>query len=566
VTDFHSESELPAENRFTLFLNPLVSSGALSGAARCRRHAVGGLMENQDGLGLNGLEAQGTILQPGRNCWRLEAADRLALLLDSAEYFAALKAALLRARRSIWILAWTFDPLTRLSPDVVTKSRDPEHADRLGLVLRRLTALNPGLDVRILAWDMPPPIAASLLFAPQRGQAFFADSPVKFRLDNSVPMSASQHQKAVIIDGRIVFISGGDMGPDRWDTCHHADHDPRRRLPNGRRYPARHEVSMLVEGHAALAMADHFAERWRVATNEPLSAFPPEAESPWPPEVRADLTHQKLAIARTVAPWKGRPGAFENLRLHLDAIAEARDLIFLENQYLTSPLVVEALAMRLLEPNGPEIVTVGPAESPSYFDQLTMDSARVAAIERLRQVDPGGRFHAFTPHTPGGGPVIVHSKVSIIDDRLLRIGSANLNNRSTGLDSELDVAFEAQPGEAGAVCRTAIAAFRNRLIGHYMERSAAEVAAAEAEAGSLGAGVRKLDTTIPARLPFAECKEPGPFARFVAKWHLGDPTTPQDAWNPWNRRKRLRDDLARLVLEDEADDSHASQLALGAKA
>ncbi len=507
------------------------------------------------------------ILQPGRNCWRLEPVDRLTLLLDNADYFSALKAALTLARRSIWILAWTFDPLARLAPDTVSKSRDPEQTDRLGFLLRRLAALNPGLDVRILAWDMPLPIAASLLFAPQRGQAFFADSKVRFRLDNSVPMSASQHQKAVIIDGRIAFVSGGDMGPDRWDTCHHADHDPRRRLPNGRRYPARHEVSMMVEGAAVLALADHFCERWRVATNEPLTPFPPEAETPWPPEVASHIVKQTLAICRTAAPWKGRPGAFENLRLHLDAIGAARRLIFLENQYLTSPLIVEALAMRLLEPGGPEIVTIGPAESPSYFDQLTMDSARVAAIDRLREVDPGGRFHAFTPHTPGGEPVIVHSKVSIIDDRLLRIGSANLNNRSTGLDSELDVAFEAAAGEEGAACRVAIAAFRSRLVGHYMEREGAEVAAMEAETGSLGAAVRALDTANPARLPFAECKNPGPFARFVARWHLGDPTTPQDAWNPWNRRERLRKDMAQLLLDEPGHETRkASQLVAGAGA
>lgn len=509
-------------------------------------------------------DTSGPILQPGRNCWRQETVDRLVMLLDNADYFAALKSALERAKRSIWILAWTFDPLARLSPDTVSKSRDPQQTDRLGFLLRRLAALNPGLDIRILAWDMPPPIAASLLFAPQRAQAFFMNSKVKFRLDNSLPMSGCHHQKCVVIDGRIAFVSGGDMGPDRWDTCHHADHDPRRRLPNGKRYPARHEVSMLVEGPAALALSDLFCERWTTATGEPLTPFPPELESPWPPEVASHMVRQKLAIARTLAPWKGRTGAYENLRLHLDAIAGARDLIFLENQYLTSPLIVEALAMRLLEPEGPEIVTIGPAESPSYFDQLTMDSARVAAIERLREVDPGGRFHAFTPHTPGGLPVIIHSKVSIMDDRLLRIGSANLNNRSTGLDSELDVAIEAEPGEAGAACRDAIAAFRNRLIGHYMEREGAEVAAMQAEMGSLGAAVRALDDKTRPRLPFAECKDPGPIARFIAKWHLGDPTTPQDAWEPWKRRERLRRDLALLVLEDEDDVTGAqTQLAVG---
>ena len=38
---------------------------------------------------------------------------------------------------------------------------------------------------------------------------------------------------------------------------------------------------------------------------------------------------------------------------------------------------------------------------------------------------------------------MVHSKVMIIDDRFLRVGSANLNNRSMGADTECDLAFEA---------------------------------------------------------------------------------------------------------------------------
>ena len=507
-------------------------------------------MSDDFGLGDGPPDLDPRILNPGVNCWRIEPTARLNFLIDSADYFAALKAALLRARHSIWILAWVFDPLTRLTPDTSVKSGDPEHADRLGLLLRRMAALNPALDVRILAWDMAPPIAASQLFAPQRAAAYFHGSRVKFRLDSSVPLSACHHQKVVVIDGRVAFVSGGDMGPDRWDTCHHADHDPRRRLPNGKRYPARHEVSMLVEGAAAGALGDLFALRWKRAGGGTVSPPPepiPGEDSPWPPGLAAHLKQQPLAISRTLAKWRQHSGAYESLRLHLDAIAQARDLIFLENQYLTSPLIVEALAERLIEQDGPEIVTIGPMESPSYFDQLTMDSARSAAIARLQATDLQGRFRAFTPRTPGDNAVIVHSKVAVIDDRLLRIGSANLNNRSTGLDSECDVALEAEDGPAGDAAREAIRAFRARLVGHYMERDGDEVRAAMARHGGLAAAIDALDTRDHRRLRPFECGPQGWFARFVADWSLGDPTTPQDAWNPWNRRNRLRRDLQLLL-------------------
>src|SRR3989338_8956989 len=89
------------------------------------------------------MDSVSSVFEPGQTCWRVEAADRVALMIDNDETFDALKPLLLSARKSIWILAWVFDPLTRLDPDRVRKSRDPIQADRIGLILRRQAALNP---------------------------------------------------------------------------------------------------------------------------------------------------------------------------------------------------------------------------------------------------------------------------------------------------------------------------------------------------------------------------------------------------------------------------------------
>ena len=196
-----------------------------------------------------------SVFQPDLNCWRVEPADRVALLIDNDETFDALKPLLLAARHSIWILAWVFDPLTRLDPDRVRRSRDPGNADRIGLILRRQAALNPALDVRVLTWDMPFPIAAAQLFGPQRGAAFFAGSRVKYHLDNTLPASACHHQKVVVVDGQVALLSGGDIGVDRWDTPRHLDHDLRRIMPDQECHAPRHEVMMMVDGDAARALA-----------------------------------------------------------------------------------------------------------------------------------------------------------------------------------------------------------------------------------------------------------------------------------------------------------------------
>ena len=66
---------------------------------------------------------------------------------------------------------------------------------------------------------------------------------------------------------------------------------------------------------------------------------------------------------------------------------------------------------------------------------------------------------------------MVHSKVMIVDDRILRVGSANLNNRSMGADSECDLVIEARTDAE----RDRIAEIRNMLLGTYCGISAAAV-------------------------------------------------------------------------------------------
>jgi phosphatidylserine/phosphatidylglycerophosphate/cardiolipin synthase-like enzyme len=485
------------------------------------------------------------LLRPGDTCWRVEQADRLALLVDGAVYFAAAKAAMLNAKHSIWLLAWVFDPLTRLTPDRTRRSDDPKNADRLGLLLRRLASLNPALDVRVLAWDMPWMMGAAQGFPCQRGAAYFLGSRVNYRLDRTLPRSACHHQKVLIVDGRIAFVSGGDLAIDRWDTAQHEDQAPERRLPSGRHYPARHEVSVMVDGPAVDALADLFAERWKAATGEALA--PPSSPldddaSPWPQVIEPDIRRQPFGIARTLPKWRKKEGVEECLRLHLASIAAAEEVIYLENQYLASRLIVEALAARLDEPNGPEIIAIGPVESPSFFDRMTMDSARTLAVNRLIEADKYDRFRAYCARTSEDHPVVVHAKVSVIDDRLLRVGSANLNNRSTGLDSECDVAIEATDEET----RGAIRAFRTREIAHFLGREPEDVVAAIADHGSIGAAIDALDGS-PRRLRPICVEQPGFIPRFVASRALGDPLRTDDAWRPWVRRRHIRRDIRRLL-------------------
>lgn len=469
-------------------------------------------------------------LAPGRNCWRVETAGRFAVLMENAAYFDALRSALAKARRSVVMLGWQFDPRTRLDPE---GAPDDRHA-QIGHQLRMLVKARPGLDVRLLIWKSPLVIAASQGFFPHRAQGWFRKRMVELRLDRAGPPGACHHQKIVVIDDAVAFCGGGDISTDRWDSSDHLDGDPRRCQPSGLIPSPRHEVMCVMDGPAARALGDLARERWSRSTSERTVATDADGDGdgdPWPDGVVPDLIDTPVGIARTEPAWAGRSDVRENEVLHLEAIRRARRLIYLENQYFTSPRIAAALAERLAAPDSPEVVLVSTGASPSWFDQMTMDTARSEVLFRLEQADCNNRFFAFAPHTRNGERIIVHAKVSIYDDEVLRIGSTNLNNRSFGFDTECDVAA-APTTQAG---REAIRRFRRRTIGHWIGESADEFAAAETLVGSVGEAVQRFDT---GRMRPLGATPPSSIEQFIAEFQLGDPTSPSDAFRPWRRRSR----------------------------
>jgi phosphatidylserine/phosphatidylglycerophosphate/cardiolipin synthase-like enzyme len=163
-----------------------------------------------------------------------------------------------------------------------------------------------------------------------------------------------------------------------------------------------------------------------------------------------------------------------------------------------------------------------------------MDGARVRLARMVGAADRLDRFRVYVPVTDGGNDIYVHAKVSIVDDRLLRVGSANMNNRSLGLDSECDLAIDcALP--ANHNCGPAITALRERLMAEHLGRDAADVAEVFAETGSLIATIDRL--TRPGRcLELLDLEKPGPLDAFIADNQLLDPERPESMFEPLSRR------------------------------
>lgn len=475
------------------------------------------------------------LLQPGRNCWRMEEARRVAWVIDGEEYFPAAKQAILNTRRSIMLLAWDFADDVSLEPD----DPDASRPDRIGDLLQFVAEQRPDLQVRVLVWSK------ALLLAPRRQKIpgvqtiRMRHGPVIYRLDNQHPHFCSHHQKVLVVDDAVAFCGGFDFADNRWDTRRHLPEDRRRRKPSGKPYTPHHDVMMVVDGPAAAALGDLARRRWLNATGEELVP-PPVAGDPWPDGLRPRLTDVAVAIARTAPSWRQQPRVEENKQLYLDAIAAAKDTIYLESQYFASHEIGEALRLRLGEADGPEIVLVNPKWSPALPEELAMDSARTKIVKGLREADRFDRFRIYVSLTDGK-EVVVHSKVMIIDDRILRIGSANLNQRSMGADSECDLAIEAAPGAPNETdVRQAAIDLRNTLLGDHLGVEPGLVARTLAKEKSLIRTVERLDGSSYRRLREFPEPHPMPLAT-LAHDRFTDPAHPPRFGGalPWGMRIAL---------------------------
>ena len=426
--------------------------------------------------------------KPGGNVWRVARASRASLLIDGANYFAAARSAMIKAQHSILIAGWDIHSQTRLVS--ASGKADDGYPETFAEFLVALVERRPQLDIRLLLWDF------SLLYAAERDpfptMSLRWNTPhnIRFCLDDCVPIGSSQHQKLIVIDDAIAFSGGLDLTIRRWDTNAHRVNDPHRVDPDGKPYEPFHDVQMLVDGEAAGAIADLFRARWQCAAFEGV----PKAQGgndPWPDGVGVDLNDVDIGVARTQPRYDGEVQAQEVERLFYDSIEAAEHSIYIENQFLTAPGIAERLAKRLTENPALEVVIVSPETHHSWLEAQSMRAGRARFSGIVRAAGSERVWLAYPQVTESGNTAstMVHAKVMIVDDTFLRVGSANLNNRSMGTDTECDLAVIAGNGRQ----REAIAGLRHRLIGDHCGATAEEVAAAlEQAGGSLTAVARSL--------------------------------------------------------------------------
>ncbi|WP_410474542.1 VTT domain-containing protein [Guyparkeria sp. TX1] len=421
--------------------------------------------------------------------WRTGRADRLGLVIDGEHWFPAFADMLAQARHQAIILCWDIDSRVEM--------HRPCEADQapchLTAVLHQALKSNPGLTIHLLPWDFAMIYAFEREWLPLFSRPMARHPRLKVQYDGEHPMGASQHQKMLVIDDRAALIGGFDPSKWRWDRRAHAADESLRRDPDGQPYPPFHDLAFAVTGPICRDLGELTRARWQRATGEHLDP-PSETDhpAPWPAEhVAVVLDDARVGIARTLPAWRDQTEVREIETRLCRLIGEARDCIYIENQYFTSHRIGEALIARLEEESGPEVILLLPREKDGWLERVTMDVLRARLIERLRTADRHDRLRIYYPAVAGLEPAMVslHSKLVIGDDHEINLGSANTSNRSMGFDSELNLSVLGDREES----RAAIAAMRRELLAEHLGTTPAAVAAAEDEHGSVAAAIDALN-------------------------------------------------------------------------
>lgn len=331
--------------------------------------------------------AAGAPLVPG---------NRVRLLNDAPENYAAWLDALAGARRSVRLEAYIF------ADDAVGR----RFADALADCARR------GVEV-LLLHDWLGAIG-------EAGRSFWrrlaaAGVEVRtfnpFRFDSPLAWLQRDHRKTLVVDGRLGFVTGLCIA-DRWLG------DPARGQPPWR------DTGVALEGPAVADLSAAFARAW-------AQAGPPLPATSLP--VREEFAPAGDVALRVVAT---EPASSGNYRLDQLIVAVAREQLWITDAYFVgTPTYVQSL--RAAAQDGVDVRLLVPGRTD------------LGLVKRLG-------LAGYRPLLEGGvrvfewnGPML-HAKTAVVDERWSRVGSSNLNVASWVGNWELDVAVE-DAGFAGAL-------------------------------------------------------------------------------------------------------------------
>lgn len=414
------------------------------------------------------------ILSPGRNCRGIYDVSTSGVLVDGRNYYRAFYDAARKARRYILMAGWQFE---RSAP--LLRGKDAREAGGeviMAPFLNSLCEKNPDLRIFILMWDFSPVVAFDKEWFNKFVLDLTASERIHFRFDSNHAMYASHHQKLVVVDGAMAFVGGLDIAANGWDDRSHWTEDAERVLAGGQ-YEPYHDVQSFITGPAAWELTKLFQTRWIHAGGSELALSPPPADGAVILRKMIPVSARKAAVsvtrAQTLVPLVE---PIRDIRqLYLDAIDAAEKLIYMETQYFSSQAVYHALKERLTDLHRPcpQIVLILPKRLHTLVEDVSLSVVQAKMLRSLTEIAARHDRKFGVYYTAAAlrdkGPekaTYIHSKVLVVDDRFLSVGSANITNRSMGMDTELNLSWETESPDEQDLIRS-IRRVRSNLLAEH---------------------------------------------------------------------------------------------------
>ena len=233
------------------------------------------------------------------------------------------------------------------------------------------------------------------------GKVAFYNSPTWYRL---LQLDNRTHRELLIVDGRTGFIGGAGIA-DQWFKGAH--NNPRWR-----------DTMLRVEGAAVPNLQSTFAENWLSATGELL------AGNAWFPEISCPDSTAALVVNST--PTIG--GSTRARVLFQLLLASAQQSISITTPYFLPDRSLTHELCRAVEERHVKMRILVPGRKSDHL--LTRSASRGAYGPLLKS---GAEVYEYQP-------AMIHAKVLVVDQLWTVVGSTNFDNRSFGLNDEVNLA------------------------------------------------------------------------------------------------------------------------------
>lgn len=383
--------------------------------------------------------------------------------VDGQETFKLMYDKIHQAKTCIYIANYDLDPALRFvrNSDQPTAYLGHDH-EAYPLQDLLVEKAREGVEVKIIVWE-PRLVLKLLPGADERGIDGRADEVagineiakryemsdrLAVRIDSTAPtLTSAHHEKIVVVDNQVGFCGGLDLSRGKWDTSSHEYDNPLRDV-NSELW---HDVHLMVSGPVVWDLIYHFHQRWKYSESR-------DARRVRKLRMKSNYTNRSNhgnTPVMALRTWNelNRHGGIQ--AWYAAMFRKAKKSIYIENQFpFQNSFATKLLEKRLLEEPDLKVIIVGPMEPnlPGFIGSMiakmsvndlknNLATLRRAGAGRVQTYSLISQHNAISERRR---QIYVHSKIMIVDDRWITVGSANIDKNGFKDSSELNLGITSQ--------------------------------------------------------------------------------------------------------------------------